>query len=399
MDAIQITTEMVGYLWGSPTKIQELVGRNDPKQPLIGELWMGVHPNAPSKLVEQPQLLLADFLKAHPRYLGELQEFPFLFKVMAFTQPLALQVHPNAEQAQKGFEKETARGRHRQLDKSLWNYQDPNPKAEMLVALSDCTVMCDFLRPERILENFKRLLPTHYGQLFNTCEQADNPIGSIMEVLYSLQGPRLLQVLAEYEEQLNTLEDEQLGTFLSAKQIAQLALAIHDQDVGVFSPFFLQVLHLKSGDAIFLKPGILHAYISGYGIELMTNSDNILRGGLTKKHCDTRELLSILTTEAKPVRLLEHRGQGRKQTYITDAVNEFSLSVYERGAVQEAGGSITLLFCTEGEAVLSKQDECLRFSQGQCVVIGASLTDYHLEVEGCLYCASYPKHNHTRSMS
>ncbi len=380
---------MVGYPWGSPTQIQNLVGKDDPEHPLIGELWMGVHPNAPSRIVGTSQLL-ETFLQANPCFLGGLEEFPFLFKVMAFTQMLALQVHPNAVQAKEGYAQEAEK--RTRLDKTLWNYQDANQKAEMFVALNACTVMCNFRSADEIFENFKRLLPSFYNQLIEPCRTAEDPIHAFLIMLYQLQRPLVDQVVEEFSMQLESMEEEPQGSFLSPKQIAQKALSLYEGDVGVLSPFILQVMHLNSMDAIYLEPGIMHAYVDGFGIELMTNSDNILRGGLTKKHCDTQEFLRILKTDAKPMQLLGKQIVGRKKTYCIENKNEFSLSFFESGSSREAGTVITLLFCTEGKAILtSKEGESLSIFQGECVVIGSSMTDYRLDVEGCLFSASYPK--------
>ncbi len=380
---------MVGYPWGSPTQIQNLVGKEDPEHPLIGELWMGVHPNAPSKIIDDPQLL-EEFLKAHPHFLGGLEEFPFLFKVMAFTQPLALQVHPDAVQAKEGYAQEAEK--RTRLDKTLLNYQDANQKAEMFVALNECTVMCNFRSADEIFEKFKRLLPSFYTQLIEPCRTAEDPIHAFLTMLYQLQGPLVAKVVEEFSMQLESMEDDHQGPFLSPKQIAQQALTLYEGDVGVLSPFILQVMHLNSMDAIYLEPGIMHAYVHGFGIELMTNSDNILRGGLTKKHCDTQEFLRILKTDAEPMPLLYKQIVGHKKTYCIDTVNEFSLSLFESGSSREAGAVITLLFCTEGKAVLtSKEGEILSLFRGECVVIGSSMTEYRLDVEGCLFSASYPK--------
>jgi mannose-6-phosphate isomerase len=134
----------------------------------------------------------------------------------------------------------------------------------------------------------------------------------------------------------------------------------------------------------------MHAYVSGYGIELMTNSDNILRGGLTNKHCDTDELLQLLRTDSDAMNLVPEQREDTVIRYLTDT-NEFVLEKYLHGRSLREEGRVSLLFCTDGHATLSNGDESLDFNQGECVLVGASLPESVLDVAGEVFSASYPK--------
>jgi mannose-6-phosphate isomerase len=388
MDVQKISTQMVEYPWGSPSVIQNLVGCHDPQKPLVGELWMGVHHNAPSFLIDDPCMLVEDFLKQNPRYLGEAEAFPFLLKGMAFKQPLALQVHPNGEQARDCYAREAYK--RKSLDKSLWNYQDPNPKAEMLVALGACTVMCGFLPPKEIERNLEALLPIQYGKVFAGCAFEEDPVRSYLEVLYALSGNSLSALRVEYADQVRQLPSDSSAEFLTSKEIALQVINLYGEDPGLLAPFMMQVLHLEPGQAIYLEPGVMHAYVSGYGIELMTNSDNILRGGLTNKHCDTDELLQLLRTDSDAMNLVPEQREDTVIRYLTDT-NEFVLEKYLHGRSLREEGRVSLLFCTDGHATLSNGDESLDFNQGECVLVGASLPESVLDVAGEVFSASYPK--------
>lgn len=388
MDVKKITVEAVGYPWGSPTVLQNMLGREIPGVPLIGELWMGVHDNAPSRLISNPGTLLEDFLRQNPHYLGKAPSFPFLLKAMAFRQPLALQVHPNTEQARLGYAKETVK--RTQVEKSLLSYQDPNEKAEMLVALGPCTVMCGFLSPQQIEKNFQTLLPKRYMDLFQGCATHRDPIKAYLERLYALSREALQDFNAELVSNLSTVSEKHVPGFLTAKEIALQAASLYPGDVGLIFPFMMQILHLKKRDSIYLQPGVMHAYISGCGIELMTNSDNILRGGLTSKYCDTDELLRLVSTTYEDIELVPKRQTGTMIRYQTDT-EEFVLDQYLSGSCEREGGNLSLLFCTEGYATLSSEGESIRFDQGECLLVGSSLPLSELEVSGEVFSASYPK--------
>jgi mannose-6-phosphate isomerase len=386
MDAVRISAQLKDFPWGGLSFLQSLVQRPDRMGVPIGELWMGIHPNAPSTVLDTGENL-ASFLARNPRFLGDLREFPFLLKVMAIERPLSIQCHPDAKQAQKGWEGEAEK--RKVLDRAVWNYQDANPKAEMLVALTETTAMCGFLSAKQIEKNFKKVLPQSYQRLLSHCEKQSDPVRCFVQTLYRLDKQTLEVTVAEYQEALEAQDEKPNPPFLNPSEIARQAVAQYGADPGVFGPYLLQVIHLEPGAGIFLKPGVVHAYVKGNGIELMNNSDNILRAGLTDKHVDYDELFSIMDTSYKQVEEILTTEEEGKFCYQTDDPF-FSLCRFERGSYDETQTSVSLLFCIEGSLEVSKDSQRLSCGKGECLLLGAGLEQYHLDVDGCVYRASYP---------
>lgn len=386
MDAVRISAQLKDFPWGGLSFLQSLVQRPDRLGVPIGELWMGVHPNAPSTVLETGEDL-ASFLASNPLFLGNLQEFPFLFKVMAIERPLSIQCHPDSVQARSGWEKEAEK--RTVLDRLVWNYQDANPKAEMLVALTETTAMCGFLSKEQMQQNLREVLPESYERLLSSCENEEDSVRSFVQTLYRLDKQNLQNVVTEYAQALAKQKVVSTPPFVTPLEIARQALYLYGADPGVFAPYLLQVINLMPGEGIFLKPGVVHAYVKGNGIELMNNSDNILRAGLTDKHVDYEELFSIMNTSYVEVHQIPTLQQKSKYSYETDDPF-FELARFEKGRYEEENGTVSVLLCIEGNTKVTNGEQSRSFKKGECLLLGASLDTYHLEVDGCVYRASYP---------
>lgn len=387
MDVVKITAQMKAYPWGGLAYIQDLVQQPRRKGEAIGELWMGVHPNGPSRVPSSDNLLLAEFLQKNPHFLGKHPVFPFLLKVMAIEKPLSIQCHPNAEQAKRGYAQETEK--RKKVPEALWNYADANPKAEILYALGPCTAMCGFRREEEIRTNLKKLLPHSFERLLGGCIDQDNPIKSYFETLYRLDTKTLNTLIQEYAENLAQLPEESRAPFLTAKEIALEAVAEFPLDPGVFAPFLLNIVELEGGEAIYLEPGIVHAYVRGNGIELMNNSDNILRAGLTDKHMDVEELMSVMIAKEQPLeRITSFRD--RSGLHFRTGNPDFALSVLCEGTFDVEGGNLSLLLCIEGSALVRKDGQEVALGRGECLLVGPSVKEYQVEAEGSVFCAYAP---------
>ena len=279
------------YAWGSRTGIARLQGRPVPSPGPEAELWLGAHPSAPSEL---PTGSLAEAIEADPpALLGPAvaarfgPRLPYLLKVLAAAEPLSLQVHPDAAQAEAGYTAERSRGTG-----DGGNYVDPFPKPELLVALEPFDALCGFRDPEQ----------SH-------------------QVLAALRVPVLDPVLRALDhgspgERLRAAVETLLGW--PAAERAGLVAAVagtgdalasdlarrYPGDVGVVLALLLNRVGLEVDDAVFMPAGNLHAYLSGVGVEVMAASDNVVRAGLTPKRVDPAELLRLLRFEvlADPVR-------------------------------------------------------------------------------------------------
>ena len=272
---VEITNEPRDYAWGSSTAIAELQGRPPSGRP-EAEVWYGTHPSSPARLVGRDGTLLD--------VVGEL---PFLLKILAAATPLSLQAHPTTEQAQEGFARENAAGIP--IDAPNRNYKDPYAKPEMIYALSDeFRALCGF-RP--VAETRADLAAGGVGHLLPEL-RSDADIRPVFEWLLS-GDPDVAAVVAEVSA----------AAFDAPGDSWRTVRGLGDHfagDPGIVIALLLHTVVLRRGEALYLPAGNIHAYQEGLGIELMGASDNVLRGGLTTKHVDVAELLSVLDFRALP---------------------------------------------------------------------------------------------------
>ncbi|MGW2410291.1 mannose-6-phosphate isomerase, class I [Streptomyces sp. NPDC001739] len=345
------------YAWGSTTAIPELLGTAPTGEPQA-EMWMGAHPGAPSRLDRGTgPRSLAEIIEADPEAElgpGAVRAFgprlPFLLKLLAAGSPLSLQVHPDLTQAREGFAEEERRGVP--LDAPHRNYKDANHKPELICALTPFEGLCGFRHPAQtadLLEDLGVDDLTPYVDILRASPEAD----ALREVLTAVLS-------AEHHAIAGTVERTAVAAGqLAAKggphadaYAAYAGLAHHyPGDPGVLAAMLLNHVRLQPGEALFLGAGIPHAYISGLGVELMANSDNVLRCGLTPKHVDVPELLRVVRFEAGDAGVLRPEDIGGEEVYDTP-VDEFRLSrfVLAPGAAPHPLASATpqILLCTAG---------------------------------------------------
>ena len=380
------------YDWGTVDTIAALLGCPENGKPQA-EYWMGTHPSGEAVLDDGTSL--ASFLKDRASvWLGadHLKRFgaqlPFLFKVLAIAKPLSIQCHPNAIQAKAGWAKEAAL-RAKDPDPSHWDYKDDNQKAEVLYALSPVTAMCSFLPFSEICKDLKWLMPSGFTKYLHPEKEGDEGLAQLFSRLYTLDAASLKCCIDEY---LANLEKSDLpqedGPFLEPKGIVLEAAKAYPVDPGLFCPFLLHVLHLDPGQAVFLKPDTLHAYTRGVGLELMSASDNVLRGGLTHKKVDVPELLSLLEITGGAQGLCEKRKMEDGRVRIMTPTKEFALYAMDEGLYHVAQPSVEIFFCTEGKAKVSSGAEWQTIRKGECWIKSASTDRYQVKVEGSLFSAT-----------
>ncbi|MFE7117824.1 mannose-6-phosphate isomerase, class I [Streptomyces sp. NPDC057654] len=350
------------YAWGSTTAIPELLGTAPTGEPQA-EVWMGAHPGAPSRVDRgSGPTALSDVIAADPE--GELgrasaerfgPRLPFLLKLLAAGSPLSLQVHPDLAQAKEGFADEEARGVP--IDAPHRNYKDANHKPELICALTPFDGLCGFRAPAEAADLLAGLgvdpLKPYVDILRAAPESA-----ALREVLTAvLTADRA--AMAETVAQAATAA-ERLGAEDGPHQDSYAAYASiarhYPGDPGVIAAMLLNYVRLQPGEALYLGAGVPHAYLDGLGVELMANSDNVLRCGLTPKHVDVPELLRIVRFEATaPGVLRPEADPGGEEVYETPA-DEFRLSRYDLGRAAEpsrpAARTPQILLCTAGTAVL-----------------------------------------------
>jgi mannose-6-phosphate isomerase len=295
---------------------------------------MGTHSEGPSTTV----------LEGKTVALSELVELPFLLKFLAAETPLSIQAHPDLNQAREGFERENKAGIP--LSDPKRNYKDPSHKPEILCALNSFTAMAGFREPAETAAFLEQLEGA--GALRSAL---DRGYREFLSFLFALSKEEQAALSAAAIRASRHPEEP----WRLCGEFARL----YPGDPGVLSPLYLNVLKLEPWDAIFIRAGIFHAYVRGFGVECMANSDNVLRGGLTPKHIDVEELFRVLSFEPckpellKPVPLPGNAGAGC-YGYKT-AGREFSLFLL-RGKGKNAaelkapGGAVVVVY--EGTVII-----------------------------------------------
>jgi mannose-6-phosphate isomerase len=292
----RMTGTIQPYAWGSTTFLPELLGEEPTSEPQA-ELWLGAHASASATVGGQP---LDELIAEDPEAVvgaAAVQAFgaglPFLLKVLAAAKPLSLQAHPSREQAEAGFRREQDAGIP--LDAGHRLYKDDWPKPEMLCALVDSEALCGFRDPEETYRLFERLGVAAAVELVAPLGQAEQPpahrLTTVFGRLLRLQGDERSVVTAVSAAAASVDEEGELGLF--ARTARELGEHYND-DPGILAALLMNRIALTPGQAVFLPAGNLHAYLHGAGVEIQANSDNVMRGGLTPKHVDAEELLSIL---------------------------------------------------------------------------------------------------------
>ncbi|MEA3277320.1 MAG: mannose-6-phosphate isomerase, class I [Pseudomonadota bacterium] len=376
------------YDWGDPDAIPAILGRANRERRPFAELWAGAHPDLPSTaFVDDVRVPLDELIRAAPdevlgaevaaRFDGEL---PFLLKILAAGKPLSIQAHPNSVQALQGFARENGEGLP--LDAPTRSYHDPHHKPELLVALSDFYTLRGF-RPlaeiARALGKTPELAPLA-GHFRPDSDGLAALYGHLMRLeqasLNALLDPLIGRLVEEARDRRFTQEDPEYWILRADREFS----APGHRDHGLLSMFLLNLVHLRPGQAVYLPAGELHSYLDGMGMELMANSNNVLRGGLTHKHVDLEELLRVLSFHGAPADILTPEsapGLPGLVTYPTPA-GEFALSrraLPSGGDCLLGGGDLVLALVTEGSVEFVEEGTPPKqVSGGEAILVPAGLS-------------------------
>ncbi|WP_018179050.1 mannose-6-phosphate isomerase, class I [Jongsikchunia kroppenstedtii] len=370
------------YAWGSRTALAELRGEPTPSPHPEAELWFGAHPGDPATAAPE-NISLLTVIDADPDVqLGAVcvAEFggrlPFLMKVLAAEEPLSLQAHPSSEQAREGFARENAAGIA--LNAPERNYRDDSHKPELVVALTEFEALAGFREPAETIELLRLLQVAELDPYLGMIAGEPDSQGlralfttwiTLPEALLARLVPAVLDGAVAYLGRGETRFAAELKTVL------QLGEA-YPGDPGVLAALLLNRIHLNPGQGIFMSAGNLHAYLSGSAVEIMANSDNVLRGGLTPKHVDVAELLKVLDFHpVRPEDLAPRVSElGAEQIYET-SVPEFRMSRIEldgTGMLRPESISFDMpgpqiLVCVQGAIELRSTAETLTVRSGAAV--------------------------------
>lgn len=385
-DAHLLRNPVRPYAWGSRTTLAELLGREVPAPHPEAELWIGAHPGDPSRLLgaNGDERSLLDALGDDPvRQLGAGclskwgNRLPFMLKLLAADEALSLQAHPSAKQAAEGYAREEAAGIPR--DAPNRDYPDPMAKPELLCAISEFHALIGFRDVHRSVELLKTLDAP--GLMPYTGLLAEAPDAEGLRALFttwvSLPQPTLDNLVPEVLEACVAHVRDRGEFDTECRTVLELGEA-YPGDAGVLCSMLLNRITLQAGEAIYLPAGNLHAYLRGTGLEVLGNSDNVLRCGLTPKHVNVPELLRVLdfTSGDMPVRHGEQLAPNLF-VYRVDA-EEFELTKLrwepgETGGVRLEHGGPQIMVCIEGAVRLQREGgSSQRLGRGQSAWIPAS---------------------------
>lgn len=388
----QLENQIKDYAWGSYTAMGELFDLPNTDNQPQAEMWLGAHSagcsyiitangkeNLATRIASNPEKILGKNTAEHFSHL------PFLLKILSAAMPLSIQVHPNKQSAERGFVRENQAGIP--LNAPHRNYKDDNHKPELIYALTEFQALNGFREINEIISLFQLANITSLQQPIALLKNQPNSAGlkqfftTVMELEESTKKQAIGELLDNIDNKGNT--DSQ-AVFALIQKLNEL----YPNDVGLFAPLLLNIITLQPHEAMFLYAETPHAYIEGTGIEIMANSDNVLRAGLTPKHIDTNELLANVKYAPKPFATLKLNpktiGSGHKTFPVP--VNDFAFDIIEI-AQQDDTKPITvtsaeIVLCLNGKITLSTTDtdkqQSITIKKGQSVFIPADTQEYIL---------------------
>jgi mannose-6-phosphate isomerase len=396
----RIEGKVQNYDWGGKSFIPNLISINQKTNVTYAEYWLGAHAKAPSMIkTNQENISLDVFLNQNLaenlglKVLNDFGKLPYLFKVLDVHKMLSIQVHPTIEAAKIGYDLENKKGIP--LTGNNRNYKDKNHKPEIMVALSDFWLLHGFLEREKLIKNLKDteelnfllkvfLEKGYFGLYQKVMEFTQEEVNTILKPLLDRISVKFLK---------NELEKSS-PEYWAAKSV--MHKDFQNLDKGIFSIYFFNILNLSVGEAIFQDAGVPHAYLEGKNMELMANSDNVLRGGLTSKHIDVEELFkNTKFEETIPVILYGVEDKTNSEIVYKTKAKDFELSKIELLATSthtSISNSVEILIVMKGSAIVMQSEESLYLEKGQSILIKPN-TAYKIktDAEVEIYKAGVPK--------
>ncbi len=372
------------YDWGSLTAIPDLLGRPGTGEPWA-ELWLGAHPAAPATVGARAEpldrLIASDPAAAlGPAVASSYGRLPFLLKVLAAAAPLSLQAHPSAEQAAAGFEREEAMGIPRDSPRRM--FRDRSAKPELICALSDFEALCGFRDPQRTAVLLDTLDAPALDSLRHRLARVSGlQMRDVLAWLLALDRPAATALAeAAAEACAAAAYDDEWSGLRSA--VAGLG-ARYPGDTAVAVALLLNHVVLAPGEALFLEAGCLHAHLGGTAVELMADSDNVVRGGLTSKHVDRAALVEIVDGAASSAPVQRPEPADGVATYRMTAAEFLLRRLDVDGSLPVAAGPAVLM-CTQG----CVEANGVTLDRGAAAWSAADEPEIILEGRGTLFCAS-----------
>ena len=379
-----LVNEPRDYAWGSTTLIAELEGRAPTGRP-EAEVWYGDHPGDPAIVPDGRSL--GEWLAEDAAATGVPGRLPYLLKVLAAASPLSIQAHPSKKQAEEGFAREEAAGIPR--DAPERTYRDDNHKPELIVAVSETFTALAGLRD---LDATRRLV-SNLGPAAEplTVRLAGPDAASALRdtIAWLLSGTAQAEVEAIIEAAMTTESEEFAAELALSRQLNDA----YPGDPGVVVALLMNLVVLRRGEAVILPAGVLHAYVAGLGVELMAASDNVLRGGLTPKHIDVDELVSVLdpTPGPPPVLTPERLADGTLR-FAAPGIADFALlhtTVTDTAVTDVALEGVAIALVTTGQVEVEGAATGARETiiPGRAVLVTPDEGSFHAHGTGDLFVA------------
>ncbi|MFZ4618799.1 MAG: mannose-6-phosphate isomerase, class I, partial [Rectinemataceae bacterium] len=397
----RLDNQVMAYPWGSADGLSKTLDIGNPGSGPRAEMWMGAHPRGASELLlPEGKLRLDEAIARDP--VGMLggdclarcgEQLPFLFKALSAERPLSIQVHPDKGRAERGFARENASGIP--VDAPTRNYRDPNHKPEVSVALLPFEALCGFRPIEEIIA-FSPLYAS--SEIVKNLERLEGQPSRIelSMFFYSLMSLGAEERMKLLEELLPKVTEALGSESLSAADRGALAWVrrlaeLWPGDIGAVMPLLLNHLVLEPGQGIYIAPGEPHAYLLGTCLELMANSDNVIRGALSEKHIDMMEFISALSFSAGKPQVLERAGSAEGGARAAEGVyncpvEDFLLSAVRPGTALAVRGP-EIVLAGEGPLFLRSGGGTLELHRGQSAFVRADAGNYDLSGEGLLWRA------------
>ncbi len=384
------------YSWGGASFLPKLLSIENPNHKPFAEYWLGIHAGGPASIeVNQQAILLSDAIATDPKaalsepVFNHFGGLPYLFKILDVKDMLSIQVHPTKEYAKVAFEKEEAAGIA--LNAPNRNYKDTNHKPEIMLAMSEFWLLHGFKSEAKILETLENIAEFQ-----------------VLVPLYKSEGLKgLYQFLMEMEQaQVDSLLSPVVKRALRNKQegkvdrsapdwwVAKLyenAAGILPIDKGVFSIYLFNIVRVMPGQGIFQDAGVPHAYLEGQNVELMANSDNVLRGGLTPKHIDVEELIYNIKFESIEPVIIEGTKPCMGESVYPAPVQDFgiaSITLDGSNSYSYEAESLDMFLVVEGGCVVNNQ---LSVKTGEAfVVFPGNKLNIHASGKTLIYRAFVP---------
>jgi mannose-6-phosphate isomerase len=384
------------YAWGSRTHIARLTARDLEELP-AAEMWIGCHPRSPSRIGSPEGLRLRDLIAQAPEPAlgGRVRarfgdELPFLMKLLAASEPLSLQVHPPRDRAERRFAEQLAAGIP--LDARERSYPDPLHKPELLYALTRFEGMAGFRDVHKTAAILRALHLDWLEAVADQLERSDAPgaLRSVVTRWLALPESAVRGMLADVraaalsaEARAHAAPRPRRPVLLEASEVARESLRVYSAtvplidrypvDPGVLVTLLLNHVVLAPGEAMFIEAGVVHAYTSGFGVEIMASSDNVLRAGLTPKHVDIPELLQVadFTPIDPPYCAATPIASGIR---LSPPIDEFELLVLQlnQDSAVLAGATPRLALCLRDTVELHAQGTTVTLEQGDAVFVEAA---------------------------